>query len=312
MRLNLPALGLLAIAVCCAWADAQTVDPYQIFALAKSRWAAQVYPSKMEYVLAVSVVEDGQLKTERYRSGFDAAQARILVNSVSDYEKTHPYYAPGGIRFTSPFERFTESNADVDYLGVPLLAPNFGFGLGTATQTVDANSSPTPEELVREVRARFHDPLPYHSASMSPNPAPTLREIAVVSTKTQIYDINLVGVESLNGSSAYHLALKPLRDPSRYRLRQLWIDTATYAPLKLVEQLNFVDGPGTTVPWTVTFMQRNGVTYIARESALNPMQLHKHRYSKAWIDFEGVHPVERFSLSLWQFRPDYVLVIQEP
>jgi hypothetical protein len=312
MSLKLVLAGFLAMAACCAWADAQTANPYQIFALAKSHWAAQVYPSKMEYVLAVSVVENGQVKTERYRSGFDAAHGRILVNSVSDYEKEHPYFAPGGIRFTSPFDRFPESNANVDYLGVPLLAPNFGFGLGTVTQTVDPESTTTPSELVREVRAQFRDPAPSRSASPAPSPEPTLRVIAVVSTETRVYDITLVGVESLNGSSAYHLILKPVRDPGRYRLRQLWIDTESYAPLKLVEQLNFVDGPGTTVPWSVTFVQRDGETYIARESALDPMQLHRHRYSQAWIDFEDIRPVERLSLSLWQFTPDYALVMQEP
>lgn len=289
-----------------------TADPYQIFALAKSHWAAQVYPSKMEYTLAVSVIENGEVKTERYQSGFDAANGRILVNSVSDYEKEHAYVAPGGIGFVSPFERFPLSNANVDYLGVPLLAPNFGFGLGTATRTVDGESTPTPQEFVSQIRADFHDPAPNRNASPSPKPEPTLREIAVVSTRTRVYDIALAGVESLNGFSAYHLVLKPVRDPYRYRLRELWIDTGNYAPLKLVEQLNFVNGPGTTVPWSVTFVQVGGATYIARESALDPMQLHKHRYSRAWIDFEHVRPVERFSLSLWQFTPEYALVMQEP
>ena len=86
--------------------------PYQVFALAKSRWAAQVYPSKTEYTLAVSVVENGHVITERYRSGFDAAQGRILVNSVRDYEEEHPYFAPARIGFTSLFERVPLSNAN--------------------------------------------------------------------------------------------------------------------------------------------------------------------------------------------------------
>src|SRR5579862_7867505 len=154
-RMKLALVGFLAIALTCAWADAQTADPYQIFALAKSHWAAQVYPSKMEYTLAVSVVEGGSVKTERYRSGFDAAQGRVLVNSVSDYEQAHPYVAPGGIGFKSPFARFPSSNSSVDFLGVPLLAPNYGFGLGTATHTIDAGATPTPEELVREIREQF-------------------------------------------------------------------------------------------------------------------------------------------------------------
>lgn len=266
----------------------------------------------MEYTLAVSVVENGQLKTERYRSGFDATRGRILVNSVSDYEIAHAYVAPGGISFTSPFERFPLSNANVDYLGVPLLAPNFGFGLGIATRTADADSTPTAKELVSEIRAQFHDPAPDRSASPSPNPEATLREITVVSTKTRVYEIALAGVEPYEGASAYHLVLKALRDPSRYRLRELWLDTRNYAPLKLVEQLNFVDGPGTTVPWSVTFVQKDGATYIDRESALSPMRLHKHRYSRAWIEFEDIRPVERFSLALWQFIPDYTLLMREP
>ncbi|HVA34259.1 MAG TPA: hypothetical protein VNG31_08935, partial [Candidatus Baltobacteraceae bacterium] len=70
MRLKLLLAAFLATTACCAWADARTADPYQIFALAKSHWTEQVYPSKIEYAVAISVVENGRVKTERYRSGF--------------------------------------------------------------------------------------------------------------------------------------------------------------------------------------------------------------------------------------------------
>ncbi|MFY9859106.1 MAG: hypothetical protein WBD69_12435 [Candidatus Cybelea sp.] len=286
-------------------------DPYQIFGMARARWGAQHYPEKIAYTVAVDVVESGARKTERYEAGYDAAEESLLVDPVSDREKAHPYYVPGGFGFNIALSGQGRPDPDVDFFGVPFLAPNYSFGIGV-TPRGSASPPPDPMELVREVRAEFHDPLAPSRSVPVPAASPGLREIAAVSTRTRTYDINLVGIEPVDGTPAYHLILHPVRDPGRYRLRDLWIDTQSYDPRKLVEGLNFVRGPGTAVAWSVTFEQSGGASYIATETALAPTRLGRHHYSTVSIAFENVRAVDRFSYGVSSFVPDGTLILDEP
>lgn len=257
----------------------------------------------------MTVVENGKAKTEHYRAGYDTASDAVWIDAVSDYERAHPFY-PHGINFGSPFGNGAAVNPDEDYLGVPVLAPNYSFGLGRSHAAPKATM--TPAEIVRAVREQFHDPAPPQKQLPTPKPEPTLREIGYVATQSHAYDIVLLGIEALDGVRAYHLALHPRTDPGRYRLRELWIDVTTFAPVRLVEGLNFVTGPGTMVPWAVTFARVGGATYIRDESALAPMRLKRHRYTAAHVAFENIHPVDSFFGDLSEFVPEESLLMEEP
>jgi hypothetical protein len=291
--------------------SATLTDPYQVFGMARERWEAQHYPEKIAYTVAVDVVEKGVRKTERYEAGYDAVEDTPLVDPVSDREKAHPYYAPGGFGFNVALFGQGRPNPDVDFFGVPFLAPNYSFGIG-ATPRGSASPPPDPMELVREIRAEFDDPLPPWRNVPVPAASPGLREIAVVSARTRTYDITLSGIEPVEGALAYHLVLHPLRDPGRYRLRDLWIDAQNYAPCKLVVGLNFVNGPGTAVPWSVTFEQIGGASYIASETTLTPTKFERHQYSAVSIAFENVRAIQRFSYGVSSFVPSDTLILDEP
>ncbi len=56
----------------------------------------------------------------------------------------------------------------------------------------------------------------------------TLKTIAVVSSRGHLYDVKLLGVETVEAHSVYHIALHPRRDPDQNQIRDLWIDTSTY------------------------------------------------------------------------------------
>lgn len=86
----------------------------------------------------------------------------------------------------------------------------------------------------------------------------------------------------------------------------------SYAPCKLAEGLNFVNGPGTAVPWSVTFAQTGGVSYIASETSLAPTKFGRHHYSAVSIAFENVRAVDRFSYGVSSFVPDDTLILDEP
>lgn len=294
-----------------ASATTSGADPYEIFARAKQYWQRQHYPAMLEYTVTVRVVQGGKELVEHYRSGYDNEAATVAFDAVSDVEAAHPV-RPHGIGFAIPGFNFSPPAAPVDYLGVPILAPNYGFGIGT-TPLTEPPHRPTDAELVREVRAAFHDPDPRAQPVATSTPDTTLHEIAEVVSKSRAYDIALLGIDAVDGGSAYHLQLRPLYDPGRYRLRQLWVDTNTFAPRKLVQALNFVNGPGTMVPWGVTFQNAAGALYIATETALAPLRYERRTYSQASVSIENVHPVDGFSPGLSTFVPDDgPLLMEEP
>ncbi len=52
--------------------------------------------------------------------------------------------------------------------------------------------------------------------------------IATVVSVGRAYDAILAGVETIEGRPAYHLTLRPLGDPQRLPLRDLWVDTQSF------------------------------------------------------------------------------------
>jgi hypothetical protein len=95
-------------------------------------------------------------------------------------------------------------------------------------------------------------------------------------------------------------------------LRELWVEPRSGAPLKLTEHTNFVMGPGTTVPWTVTFKQIGGATYVESESSMAPTKVNRAHYSSVRIDFENIRAVDRLDEELSPFIPDDTMLIEEP
>lgn len=59
---------------------------------------------------------------------------------------------------------------------------------------------------------------------------------SVVSVAKPSYDIKLAGTDTITngGGSAYHLVLKPLSDPWKHNLRELWVNTANFNIMRAV------------------------------------------------------------------------------
>jgi hypothetical protein len=68
-----------------------------------------------------------------------------------------------------------------------------------------------------------------------------------------------------------HLGLTPLIDPRRDRLRELWLDTSSLLPLAAIVAGIGNAAPVTQVRWRVDFVQKDGGVFIARETALAPL-----------------------------------------
>jgi hypothetical protein len=311
-RIVIAALALAAWTPTPASAQSLT-DPYQIFARARNYWLQQHYPPLLEYTVAVSVLEGGSVKTERYWSAYDSSSQEIAVDAVSDYEQAHPTYpAPGiNLHFNLPIlSHFDRKQRPSDYLGVPLLAPNYTFGMAQIPPT--SSATPSPTEIVEDVRTQFHDPAPpdrLPQPGASPGVPPIIERETVYN---RAYRVTLGGIESTYGVPAYHLYLQALRDPGRYRLQQLWVDTRSLAPIQLVERLNFVEGPGTAVPWRVRFANVDGALYVYDETALRPMRYDGLVYPQARVAFENIRGVDQLSRPPPPLLPEAPLIMSEP
>lgn len=112
-------------------------EPYQIYAHARFDWASQQYPPYVSYTIAVDVNERGVAKSNHYRAIYDARYDRVHVEAVSEEERVDPH-VPTGVdmsldpkRAWKTLFKYPGGHPDeaVDYLGVPMLAPNYSFGV---------------------------------------------------------------------------------------------------------------------------------------------------------------------------------------
>lgn len=273
---------------------------YKIFVDARAYWDKQVYPHRMNYSVRIDVRDKGDRRIENYRSAYDARNGNIWVDTVSDYERAHPAQgrgaticfmtissmavaSPGGVQPMLPRCGPTLSPApNQDFIGVPVLAPNYSFSLGDSGAGNVATALDSAR-IVREIRREFHDPL------RRPLPLQTggskMPVIADVVAYARRYIITLVGEETIGTHRCYHLALRPIHVNGSYRLRDLWIDTKTFATIRARIALNFVTGPGTRIPWTIDFADIHGAQYITSERADAPYRYAGRVYDRVTIRF---------------------------
>ncbi len=62
------ALLLVAATAASAATAAPAPDPYRIFANARTYWLMQHYPQKLEFTVAVAVLEGGRQRVEHYNA----------------------------------------------------------------------------------------------------------------------------------------------------------------------------------------------------------------------------------------------------
>lgn len=143
--------------------------------------------------------------------------------------------------------------------GIPDLSPIYSFGMRTVTHHPEDEDASSP-----------------------------LKAIGRIVTLVRHYDVSLVEQTALDGTDVYHLALRPLTDPDRYRLRELWISTSTYDVLQARVHGNFADRPASTIPWLISFSTIDGATYIASEAAEAPLPNRPVAFDAVAIDFENI------------------------
>lgn len=117
--------------------------------------------------------------------------------------------------------------------------------------------TPPPTTPAPSVSAAVATPTPSPTATEEANSLLSdLRTIAVVSARAHpVYTATTRGVETIDGHGTYRIVLSPSTDPSRYTLRDLWIDTTTHDVRRADYITRDINVPDATVYLTVEFEQ---------------------------------------------------------
>jgi len=262
-------------------------NAYAIFERAREAFAAQRYPNTVAYTITVDALDGSGDKQQRhYHEYWDGTDGSVVVKpAISDEQLLHPYKPSAGVNFMGWNIGGPRTGTGArDLIGVPMLTPNYSFGLSPYVPPSKLSST----QLVEQIRAQYHDPSPQKVNALAQKSG--LKTIAIVSTSARAYRISLVGVEPDGNARDYHLSLQPVRDPLKYRLRDLWVDTQTYTLRRARIGANFTDTATENVPWIVRFEQNGGDTYIAEEDAEKPISgYHGLMYSMYSVSF-GIIP----------------------
>ncbi len=240
----------------------------------------------------------GATAQAHYHVAYDSATDRVYANAASDEEIAHPYTPHGINTYLNLFGGSIPLSAPqrtFDYLGVPELAPNYSFGVAPYA----AQSAQTDDgmRLVAQIRREFGDSPARVPAPRAENS--TLKTIAAVEVVRRRYVITFDGMNDIAGHADYHLSLKPVANPNRYRLRELWVNYGTFATDRLVTQGNFTAPQLSGVKWTVDFTQIDGAAYIASERAQTGFVLDRRAYDQASIAFTDIKARAISPLQTW-------------
>ena len=123
----------------------------------------------------------------------------------------------------------------------------------------------------------------------------TLPRIGRTGTIARTYEITNLGDVDEAGAALHHLGLRPLRDPKRFRLRELWTESKTSLPVRAVVAGIGNRSPLQDVSWRVDFTQLQGGTYVARETALAPLETSGGRLDDVTISFAELRPTNRLA-----------------
>jgi hypothetical protein len=261
----------LAILICIAWlaagARADAPQPDVIFSRAKDAWRSRAELAFVTYNLRERYTWRGRSHEDWWQGAYrdrdrNVALHRIIVASDEEQRlKGAPIALNLSLHHGQAHADSLDTNPNADAFPIldPLIEPNASFGLVRRDSKAPlVNAGVTPA-------AAQPSPTP---APNGPSPAPSplverpLRELVHVEAVARDYSIALAGLERVRGIDTYHLTLVPVRQPSLYRLRDLWVATSDYATVQLAVQGLFDGRPYDAARWIVDYVTLGGRAYV--------------------------------------------------
>ncbi len=110
-----------------------------------------------------------------------------------------------------------------------------------------------------------------------------------------------MGTDTIAGAPALHLKLTPLRDPETNRLRDVWVDPATYRTVQLNVQGLLGGKPYDGVEWTVHYVLLEGRNYVQQIVADAPLRFGLDttvpKFEFDFVDYHFPKQVPRFTFN---------------
>ena len=280
------ALVPLACAALATAAGAEAPSPETIFARAKDVWRARSEAPYVTYGLRERYVWRGRTHDNWWQAAYRDRDANVALHRVivASDEAQRLRGAPIAINLhihhgAAHADSF-DTNPDADAFPIldPLIEPNASFGLlrREAKARLVGSATPLPGGAAVVPTAEPSAP-PSRQPAATPSPAPLvtdrpLRELAHVEAVARDYAIGLAGAETVRGEQTYHLTLAPLRDPYVYRLRDIWVDTSSYATVQLAVEGLFEGKPYDAARWIVDYVTFGGRAYVQQIHTDEPLR----------------------------------------
>jgi hypothetical protein len=262
-----------------------------IFARAKAAWRARDEPPFVHFNLRERYTWRDRIHDNwwqaYYRQRDDSLALRRTIVAAQEEARMRGTPIALDVHFHNGLARADslETNADADAFPIldPQIAPNASFGLSPLGPRAP---QPALGGAVTPSPAPLQTPSPVPSAVPLPQTT-VLREVGRVEAVSRDYRIALAGIEQVGTARAYHLTLTPLRDPRVYRLRDVWVDTATFATLQLALDGLFEGEPYASARWIVTYVPIGGSRFIQQIRADGQLRFGMDRYVSG-LEFDFV------------------------
>jgi hypothetical protein len=229
-------------------ASAPLSDPDAIFVAARKAWGSGAYPRYATYAVVVTFRNGSNVVRRTWDTTEDLRGGVVYSHTFSREELANPY-TPHGINVQIPFVPDLNRERPTDPIGQVEFAVDQDFGLAPGTRKFSA--------------AKFGTAVSGDSSHL-----PVIGRTATVNRE---YEVKLLETLTDAKGREYHLSLRPLRDPEHHRLRELWVDGTTMLPEEAIVAGIGSRPPLTKLKWRVEFAHIQGGTYIARETALEPV-----------------------------------------
>lgn len=238
-----------------------------LFARVVARAANDARAPFATYTVVVTMTHGGRQTVASWPTTEDITHGVVLASAFSDEERADPT-TPHGFNIVArrrmPIAAVRTVVPDLDATtrwvnGPPVSSEKSDDVVGPVALAVDQNFGVTP-------------PRAYRVADDQRTIADASDELTVIGRTGTVlprYRVELLDV----ADGVAHLGLTPLRDPYRNRLRELWVDEGTSDVQRAV-----VAGIGDRPPfdrarWQVTFERREGATYVADVSSVEPLKM---------------------------------------
>jgi hypothetical protein len=240
-------------------------DPNAIFDNVRRAWSAGAYPRYAQYVAVVQFHNDKKLVRRTWETTEDLRAGVVYSRPFSREEDAHPY-TPHGMNISIPFLDHLSPEHQPDPIGHVAFAIDQDYGLAPGERKFASVSAAGAIEAQRSA----------------------LAFIGRTGTLARDYAVSLIETATDPQGTEYHLALQPLRDPARHRLRELWVDANTWLPEEAIVEGIGNRAPLNSVRWRIEYRQTDGGTYIAREIALGSLHAKNARLDDATVTFGEV------------------------